>query len=59
MITGLQYCINFETDNMTIRIHKVDSSPAVQGVLMTAELIKLNYEPVKVDFMGGEHLTPA
>ncbi|KAJ8717508.1 hypothetical protein PYW08_005907 [Mythimna loreyi] len=43
---------------MPIKIHKIDASPPVRGVLMTAELLKLDYEPVEVDFMGGEHLTP-
>nr|QBQ58119.1 glutathione S-transferase epsilon [Mythimna separata] len=43
---------------MVIRIHKIDASPPVRGVLMTVELLKLKFEPVEVDFMGGEHLTP-
>ena len=43
---------------MPIKIYKINPSPPVRAVLMTAELLQLNYEPVDIDFFGGEHLTP-
>ena len=43
---------------MVIKIYKINTSPPARAVLMTAELLQLNYEPVTVDYKGGEHLTP-
>lgn len=41
-----------------LKIYKIDPSPPVRAVLMTTEILKLNYEPVECNIFAGEHLTP-
>ncbi|CAH0589994.1 unnamed protein product [Chrysodeixis includens] len=50
--------IHQQITNMTIKLYKVDGSPPVRSALMITELLKLKYEPVDVNLMGGENMTP-
>ncbi|KAJ8717447.1 hypothetical protein PYW08_005846 [Mythimna loreyi] len=40
------------------KVYKIEGSPTVRAVLMTAEALNVDYETHSVDFMGGEHKTP-
>lgn len=43
---------------MPVKIYKINLSPPSRGVLMMAELLKLNYVTQDVDLMAGEHKSP-
>ena len=46
------------TKNMGIQVYGMDLSAPVRIVLMTAEVLGIDYELVKVDLMAGEHKKP-
>ncbi|CAH0589991.1 unnamed protein product [Chrysodeixis includens] len=43
---------------MTIKLYKLDGSPQVRPPLMLADILKLEFEPVTVNLLAGEHLKP-
>ncbi|KAJ8717506.1 hypothetical protein PYW08_005905 [Mythimna loreyi] len=43
---------------MRLKIYKMNVSPPSRAVLMTAELLKLNYVTQDVDLIAGEHKSP-
>lgn len=43
---------------MPLKLYKIDGSPPVRAVLMTAEILKLNYESQEVNIFAGDNLTP-
>lgn len=43
---------------MPIKLHKTDLSPPVRAVLMTANILKLDFESVEVNPLNGDTLKP-
>lgn len=43
---------------MALKINKTDASLGVRAVLMTAELLKLNYVQHELDLQNGENMSP-